>query len=184
MSNSTKGTDRVAVLNTVQTPLGVIVLALVILDTVLTATAVLTDRISLLVPLAVIVFIVLLVSFIAVKWPWALYHPRDRVVLSVTLLFRKRDPANLSQWIAIEPIDVDLDVTKCKLDIFDYQGRARISRTPSIIVGSGTWYLQLMGTEIGPDDSVSIELVEHNGQMWRIKPFLPYGSDQRATLVS
>ena len=82
----------------------------------------------------------------------------------------------------IQPIDVDLDIKQCVLEIRDEKGHEKPRITPNITWGHGGWTFQLP-EDIIDTDSVRLELVEHNQRKWKVKPFPPYETDKKVIQV-
>lgn len=164
MANNTKFNGWTSVLNSVKTPLGFFALVLLVLDGIILATAPLT-QIPVLAPVGVLGVLVAGVFAIVWKKPLVLYHPKDwPKAVTVNLLF------------PIEAIQVDLDVKQCILEIRDREGREKPKVTPNLKWDRGGWTFQLP-EDVVDTDSVRLELVEHNGRKWKVKPFPPYGID-------
>lgn len=182
-SNNNKLNGWVLILNSVKTPLGFFTLLTLILDGILLGTAALTEKVSMLVPFGLLGLVIVFVFAVVWKKPYALYHPRDWQTVTVNLLFLEPDPNNPGEFRDKQSIEVDLDVPRCVLEIRDKEGHLKYRVTPNLTFNHGGWTFQLI-EDVGPSDSVRLELVERNEQKWGVKPFPPYGTDQKALPMS
>ena len=72
-----------------------------------------------------------------------------------------------------EPIEVDLDIDQCVLEVRSRDGQMKPRVTPNLTWGHGGWYFQLPAN-IQLSDSVRLKLVERDGKKWIVKPFNPF----------
>jgi hypothetical protein len=179
MTDNSKFKGWELVLGSVKTPLGFFTLLALILDGVLLATAALTERISMLAPFGLLGLVIVFVFALVWKKPYALYHPRDWQTVTVNLLFFEPDLSHPGRFQEKQPIEVDLDVARCSVEIRDKEGSLKHRTTPNLTFDHGGWSFQLT-EDVGPSDSVRLELVEGNERKWAVKPFLPYGTEQKA----
>jgi len=181
MANNTKFKGWTLVLNSVRTPLGFFTLLALILNGILLGTAALTNKAPMWAPIGL--FGLLLVFVFAIVWnkPYVLYHPRDWQTVTVKLIFLRPDPNNPGKFQEIDSPEIDLDVPKCRLEVRDKRGEPKHKRKkiPNLALGLGAWNFQLI-EDVRPSDSVHLELIEHNKTKWRVKPFRPYATDQKA----
>jgi hypothetical protein len=122
-------------------------------------------------PIGLLGLLIVCVSAIVLIDPRALYHPKDWPPV-------QEKPVMVILIFPIEAIQVDLDVEQCTLEVRDETGHRKPIRAPTLAFGPGGWYFQLKDVE--PSDSVRLELIEHNGRKWRIKPFAPYETTVKA----
>lgn len=167
MVNNTQFSGWTPVLNSVKTPLGFFTLLALILDAILVGTAARIEEVTIWAPIGLLGLLLVGVFVIVLYKPLALYHPSDwpKTPLTVNLVF------------PIEPIEVDLNIEQCVLEVRDKEGRRKHSRTPNLTLGYGGWSFQL--EDIEPSDSIRLELIEHNGQEWRVNPFAPYETEAK-----
>lgn len=173
MSNN-KFTGWTSVLNSVRTPLGFFALLALILDGILLGTAAVTAAVPMWAPLLLLGFLIACVFTIVLIKPHALYHPREWPAHEKTAMVNLLFP--------IEPIEVDLDVEQCIVEVRDKEGHRKYRGTPNLTFGHGGWTFQLM-ENVDSSDSVRLELMEHNGRKWRVNPFSPYETNQRALQI-
>jgi len=173
MSNNNKIGGWATIVRSVRTPLGFFTLAALVLDGVLTVTTSVTN-VPIVFPVLLFGMLIVVVSAIAVIKPLALYHPSDWP--------KKSTPVTVNLVFPIKPIDVDLEVGKCVLEVRDVTGRVKPNVVPSLTFDHGGWSLNLT-EDVEASDSVRLELVEHSGRKWRVKPFTPYETDREAVQV-
>ncbi len=170
----------VKVISAVKTPLGFFTLIVLSLDGILITAATFTDKVSMLAPIGLLGMVIVLIFVIILKKPHAL---GDWKAITVNLRFYEPDPHNSGKLMEANPIKIDLEVTQCELIVCDEKAHVKHSGVPPLTFGHGGWTFQLV-EDIGPSDSVSLELIECNGRRWKVRPFLPYGTDQRAIQVT
>lgn len=173
----------VSIINAVKTPLGFFTLIILSLDGILIAAATFTNEISIFAPLGLLGIVIVLMFVIVWKKPYILQDSRDWQAITVNLRFFEPDPHNSELLLEADPIKVDLEVKRCELIVCDIRGHVKHSGIPPLTFGHGGWTFQL-AEDIEPTDSVSLELIECSGRTWKVRPFLPYGTDQRAIHVS
>ncbi len=167
MADDDKYSGRTGIINTLNSlsVLGVIALTILVLQGILIVTAFLSSIVPILVVLGLLGFSLVLLFVIVLARPNALYGPSAFITMLVSIVFPD------------EPVEVDLDIDKCVLEVRDEKGVKKFSRVPNIRQGVGGWFLSL-SREIAPSDSVRLALVEHNGKKWRVRPFTPYQSER------
>jgi hypothetical protein len=145
------------VLQSVTTPLGVVTLALLIVDVAITTLSIRSPQS---IPYGMILFLVVIVLFFGLVWfrPHALYHPSDLRQDMFSLVF----PADLTS--------VDLVEDKCRYEIRDRNGQKRVGAL-QLVFGPGGWSFQL--STVLPFDTVRVTLYDTSGRMWTVRPFLP-----------
>jgi hypothetical protein len=181
MADNGNSNNRTSVINSVKTPLGFFTLLALILDAVLLGESVLTARIPLWAPIALLGFLIVCVFAIVMIKPLALYHPSDWPVSE------KRMKAKLK--FPVQPIEVDLFIEGCILMIRDQNGRMKPEVTPNLVFDHGGWSV-LLPKDVVETDSVQLTLIEgekdtETGKVkvrrqWKVKPFPPYQTDVEA----
>ena len=165
MAQEAETKDWTALVNSVKTPLGFFALLALILASILTGAAALTDKISVWAPLGLLGALFAAVTLIALFKPLVLYHPSDWPVT--------HKPVTVCVLFPADSADVDLDIEKCLLEVRDKLGQSKQKNIPNLVFGHGGWVFQVAET-VEPTDSVRLELMEVNGRRWRVKPFPPY----------
>lgn len=170
MASNTQPAAWSAVISSVRTPLGFFALLALVLDTVLVGATAVTNKISMWAPIGLLFVLIIGVFAIVLMKPYALYHPKDWPAtgkpITVALIFQ------------VEALQVDLDVSKCILEVRTQEGRKRFRGAPNLIFGPGGWVCKLAGN-LDSSDSVRLELVEINGRRWKVNPFAPYEIEKR-----
>ena len=182
MTNNNKMSSWGSIINAVKTPLGFFTLVVLILEGVLLVTAKSIEKISILIPIGLLGLVVVLVFAIAWRKPHVLYGWQTA---TVNLTFLEADPhiSETLRKLEVDPINVDLDLTRCSYKICDKKGNVKHSGTPNLTFDKGGWTFKV-DEDIGPSDSIRLELVECSGQKWKVRPFLPSRTDQRAIQIN
>jgi len=162
-----------SIINSVQTPLGFLVLITLILDGVLLASSATTEKISMLIPAGILVLLILVVMAISWKKPLALYHPKDWPIPNVIMTINLEFPINLE-----DVGNLEFDEERCTLEIHDINNNIIFKIKPNLTLGGGGWFFQV-NENMSPTDSIRLELTEVNGRKWMLKPFAPYSIKQR-----
>jgi hypothetical protein len=182
VTNNNKFSNWALIISAVRTPLGFFTLAMLILDGVLMITATSTEKISLLAPVVLLGFVIVFVFLIVWFKPELLHYAGDRQIIRVNVLFPKPDSSILKKYSEVDLVRVSLNAEQCLLEIRSKQGQIKYRGTPPNLAlgyGSGVWTLELL-EDIEPGDFVRLELVEHDGQRWRVDQFVPLSIEQKA----
>lgn len=165
--------DWVRLIDSVKTPLSFFTLIALILEGVLIGTAALTNKVSILAPLGLLLLTLLIVAIITIKNPLAFYHPKEWPVekpLTVNLMF---DLPN-------EEV-MNLKFETCTVTVHDDKSGAKVSN-PILTLGGFSqdgkqaWTLKLR--DVNTDSSASLEMVDDKGRKWEVSPFYLYVPNQ------
>ncbi len=164
--------SRQAILASVRSPLGFFTLIALIADGVLGG-GTLTGKVPWWAPVGLLLVVLGLFWLVVFFRPAALYAPSPKTPVTVSLVF---PPA----------IRVQLDIEKCSLEVRDSEGRPREPKTRPANLTQDVfkiWSIRL-GSDVQPEDSVRLELLEVGGQRWTVNPFLPYVTSQQPVRVA
>ena len=168
--DTAEGGGRTDIIASVKSPISLITLFALIIDSVLVGSAVVTERMPMWLPLLVLVLIIVL-FFITLWWkPESLYPPREEAKFfagDVTLNFDK------------EYLPIELDEEACRLFIKHYEGGKSKPAPPNLKEKDPTWSL-ILPKDLGPKDTIRLLLVEHNGMRWRVPSFSPFEKTVKA----
>lgn len=169
--NDSSTTGPLSFAKAVRSPLGFFSVVAGIVNVLLGVVGVVTDKISLLYPLGVLVFLVVVVGAIALFKPLALYHPGDLATVTVSVRFPGGGP----------PPRLNRD--HCRLKVYPGGTGKPRSRSAGPTNGNGGWYVRLTPGVALLNDTVSMELEDGQGSRWEVLPFDPYATTQEAHTI-
>lgn len=162
--------DWSRLIDSVKTPLGFFTLFALILEGVLIGTAALTNKVSILAPLGLLLLTLLIVAIITIKNPLAFYHPKEWP--------KKEKPLTINLMFDLPNEEVrNLKFEKCTVTVHDEKSGAKVSNTTLILGGLSqdgkqAWTLKLL--DDNSDSSASLEMVDDKGRKWEVSPFYLY----------
>ena len=161
-----------SILAAVKQPLGFFTLVALITDGLLGGGA-LTGRVPWQAPVALLVIVLVLFSGVVIFKPDALYAPGPKTPLTISLVF----PPETRVQLAVE---------KCTIEVRDLEGKPREPkiRTANLTQDVAKIWSVRLGSDVRLDDSVRLELIDEDGERWRVNPFLPYVNTQQPVRVS
>ena len=113
---------------------------------------------------------------------WGMGAVLGEIVLATLALFKfeflkEKKEKKMIVHVTFPTKDVDLNVDKCILKIRDKKGHYKPNTTPNLTFNkvSGSWSFQLPEV-VAEEDSVSLELEDDNGKMWKTYPFPPFSN--------
>jgi hypothetical protein len=158
---SRRYSDFAVVLRSVKTPLGFFTLIALLLDGIILAAAITTERVPLYWPLLVLGVVV--VGMFALVWwrPHALYDPTELQTITVNLIFPDSE------------IPRDFDLDNCHFVVRGIDARKKYEGNPNLVPGPGGWSFTLSVPALSTD-SVRIVLTDSLGRRWQTQNFRPY----------
>ncbi len=162
MANGVDLEGRVSVINSIKSPLGFFTLVVLVIEGVFIGSG-FAGKVPIWMPLGLLGLVVVGVFVTIWVKPGVLYPSR----VTVKLIFPNE----------VQPIDVDLNIAQCSLEVRDQKGFCKFSGAPTLVFGQGGWGFRL-DHNIDPSDSIRLELVEHSGRKWKVHPFDPYETKQ------
>jgi hypothetical protein len=174
MSNGTDLANFPSVIGAVKTPLGFLTLIALVLDTGMLGAAVITEGKAVpgWMPAGLLVLLLILIFAIVMINPLALYHPSEwppARSVTVSLIFPS------------ESVPSDFNEVDSTLEVRDKQGHKRRSPPLQLVFGPGGWTMRL-DENVVDSDSVRVELVDHDGNEWIVRPFAAYHTEVRPEL--
>jgi len=143
------------VISIIHTPLGVIVLLILVTDGIVSAIALNSNDISLNLPYYILILLILMIFIVMVFRPELLYDPGYQSEHMIVIKCLGDDTPK--EW----------DKNKCAVEI---QNQGKIKRLAGIIGGPGGWFFRLKGSDVRPRDIIQIKLTEKQGTKWESKP--------------
>jgi hypothetical protein len=165
--NSNRSENWTTIINSVQTPLGLITLLALILDGSLIGISAFKGEVSLWAPISLLALLIIGVFAVVLINPKAFYHPRDwppqeipMPVNDMSLKVKVHFPAEL------RPLEFKFVQNSCLLEIHEREGTIKHHRTLDLIWGQDIWYFFIPMNTLSPNDYIYFDLVEYNGRKW------------------
>lgn len=172
MPGESKFSGWKSIISSVKTPLGFFTLIVLSVDVLLFGTSALTGKVSMWAPIALFALVIMMFFVIVWKKPYVLYQPGDWQSVTVNLVFPEE----------IKPFEVDFQERNCVLEIRSIDGQKKHGGAPNLTLGHGGWTLHLYG-DIGPSDTIKLELKDNAGRKWRVSPFRAYETEKNVFQV-
>lgn len=116
---------------------------------------------------AILFLYILCVFYIIYKKPRSLYpikkEPKQQKTMTIVLQF----PIDNSNEMEFKEDD-------CFFVVNDIANREKLKEKLNLKLGPGNQWFFNLNSDLEATDSVSVEIVENNGQMWVVKKFTPY----------
>lgn len=147
------------VISIVRTPLGVIVLLILVIDGIISAIAFASNKISLNLPFYILILLIVMIFIIMFIKPELLYDPMYRSEHTVVIKCLGDDTPK--EW----------DKNRCTVEIQNQDNINQLrSITPIIVAGPGGWFFRLKGSDVRPRDTIQLKLMEKQGIKWESTP--------------